>query len=92
MSSAEMSPDPPPQESQAPQEIQTPQETQNQLDPEEFDMLDARLDDLNTVLDAMEMKNDRIHAEFAKLLQSNKEIREELKKEIGPSRNHGNKS
>lgn len=45
-------------------------------------MLDAQLDDLNSALDAIEQKNDQIRAEFFKLLQSNKEIREELKKEM----------
>lgn len=47
----------------------------------EYQMLDAKLDDLNIALDLIEKKNDKIREEFLKLLHSNQQIREELKQE-----------
>ncbi|XP_019871755.1 UPF0184 protein AAEL002161 [Aethina tumida] len=48
------------------------------LSPEEFERLDSTMDELNTVLDALEQKNDDIHAQLLKLLQDNREIRLQL--------------
>ena len=41
-----------------------------------FRALDAQLDQLNSALDALEEKNDRIHEKAKDLLQSNREVRE----------------
>ena len=40
-----------------------------------FRALDAQLDQLNSALDALEEKNDRIHEKAKDLLQSNREVR-----------------
>lgn len=59
----------------------------------EYEVLNAKLDDLNAALDAIEQKNDRIYKEFFQLMQSNNEIREELQKEIQKTTgNEGNNS
>lgn len=42
-------------------------------------MLDNQLDALNSALDNIEQKNDDIHAQLLLLLQSNKEIRQQMK-------------
>lgn len=44
----------------------------------EFKELNAQLDQLNSVLDNLEQKNDDIHAELIKLLQSNREARRQF--------------
>ncbi|KZC05064.1 UPF0184 protein C9orf16 [Dufourea novaeangliae] len=44
----------------------------------EFEALNAQLDQLNSVLDNLEQKNDVIHAELIELLQSNKEARRQF--------------
>lgn len=41
-------------------------------------MLDNQLDALNTALDDIEEKNSTIHAQLLQLLQSNREIRQQL--------------
>ncbi|GBP64111.1 UPF0184 protein C9orf16 homolog [Eumeta japonica] len=48
---------------------------------EEYELLDTKLDELNSALDFLEQKNDDIHAKLKELLQSNIEIREEMKNE-----------
>ena len=40
-----------------------------------FRALDTQLDQLNSALDALEEKNDRIHEKAKDLLQSNREVR-----------------
>ena len=49
----------------------------------EFAALDQQLDSLNCVLDAIEQKNDQVHDELKKLLQSSREAREEIQKQHG---------
>lgn len=46
---------------------------------EEYQQLDSTLDDLNTALDYIEQKNDDIHEKLKELLQSNINIRQELR-------------
>jgi len=45
------------------------------FDEQAFRALDAQLDQLNSALDALEEKNDRIHEKAKDLLQSNREVR-----------------
>ncbi len=40
--------------------------------------MDRQLDDLNSVLDALEQKNDRIHAQLRALLENSREIRQDI--------------
>ena len=44
-------------------------------------MLDKQLDDLNSVLDLLESKNDRIQAQLKALLENSREIRQSLAEE-----------
>lgn len=44
----------------------------------EYSLLDRQLDDLNSVLDALEQKNDRIHAQLRALLENSREIRQDI--------------
>ncbi|XP_076639571.1 bublin coiled-coil protein-like [Colletes latitarsis] len=44
----------------------------------EFEALKTQLDELNSALDKIEHKNDVIHAELNKLLQSNRETRKQF--------------
>ncbi|EFA03621.1 UPF0184 protein AAEL002161 [Tribolium castaneum] len=63
------------------QEMHSDEETGDDLDdmsPEEFQMLDSQLDALNSALDNIEQKNDDIHAQLLLLLQSNREIRQQI--------------
>ncbi|XP_063529217.1 UPF0184 protein AAEL002161 [Cydia strobilella] len=48
---------------------------------EEYEMLDSKLDELNTALDFLEQKNDDIHKKLKELLQSNMDIRQQLQNE-----------
>ncbi|KAI8420122.1 hypothetical protein MSG28_008703 [Choristoneura fumiferana] len=48
---------------------------------QEYDMLDSKLDELNTALDFLEQKNDDIHQKLKELLQSNIDIRQQLQNE-----------
>ncbi|XP_063376187.1 UPF0184 protein AAEL002161 [Cydia fagiglandana] len=48
---------------------------------EEYEMLDSKLDELNTALDFLEQKNDDIHKKLKELLQSNIDIRQQLQNE-----------
>ena len=47
----------------------------------EYAMLDKQLDDLNSVLDLLESKNDRIQAQLKALLENSREIRQSLAEE-----------
>lgn len=47
----------------------------------EIQRVDQHLDSLDSVLDAIERKNDAIHAQLMELLQSNREIRTALQEE-----------
>ncbi|KAK0175009.1 hypothetical protein PV327_008794 [Microctonus hyperodae] len=49
---------------------------------EEFATLNAQLDQINSILDTLEMKNDIIHAEFVELLKSNKEARQQFQESV----------
>ncbi|XP_044268199.1 UPF0184 protein AAEL002161 [Tribolium madens] len=63
------------------QETHSEDEAGDDLDdmsPEEFQMLDSQLDALNSALDNIEQKNDDIHAQLLLLLQSNREIRQQI--------------
>ena len=44
----------------------------------EYSLLDKQLDDLNSVLDVLEQKNDRIHAQLKALLENSREIRQDI--------------
>ena len=44
----------------------------------EFEAINAQLDQLNSVLDNLEQKNDDIRAELIQLLQSNREARKQF--------------
>lgn len=44
------------------------------------------MDSLNSVLDAIEQRNDNIHAQLLELLSSNREIRQSLQQEAEASR------
>ncbi|RVE41556.1 hypothetical protein evm_013790 [Chilo suppressalis] len=48
---------------------------------EEYYVLDSKLDELNCALDFLEKRTDDIHEKLKVLLQSNIEIRKELKNE-----------
>ncbi|XP_026469262.1 UPF0184 protein AAEL002161-like [Ctenocephalides felis] len=45
---------------------------------EEYNAIDSKLDELNSALDFIEAQNDNIYSQLLSLLQSNREIREEL--------------
>ena len=47
----------------------------------EFTALDKQLDELNSVLDALEAKNDDIHGKLKELLESSRQERLEIKKD-----------
>lgn len=47
----------------------------------EYYLLDSKLDELNTALDFLEKRTDDIHEKLKELLQSNINIREELRNE-----------
>ncbi|XP_063989873.1 bublin coiled-coil protein-like [Diachasmimorpha longicaudata] len=49
---------------------------------EEFQSLNAQLDQLNSALDTMEMKADNIHAELVELLKSNQETRKQFQDSV----------
>ncbi|XP_034952387.1 UPF0184 protein C9orf16 [Chelonus insularis] len=57
-------------------------DTDTSDDEEEFKNLNAQLDQLNSVLDSIEMKNDIVHAEFVKLLNSNREARKQFQESL----------
>lgn len=44
----------------------------------EYSMLDKQLDDLNSVLDVLEQKNDSIQSQLRALLENSREIRQNL--------------
>ncbi|XP_015513543.1 bublin coiled-coil protein [Neodiprion pinetum] len=48
------------------------------INEEEFEAINAQLDQLNSALDSLERKNDDIHAELVELLKSNREAREQF--------------
>ncbi|CAG9784472.1 unnamed protein product [Diatraea saccharalis] len=48
---------------------------------EEYYLLDSKLDELNSALDFLEKRTDDIHEKLKELLQSNIEIRNELRNE-----------
>ncbi|XP_076181812.1 bublin coiled-coil protein-like [Ptiloglossa arizonensis] len=58
-------------------EWETEQNIENCNDTE-FEAINAQLDQLNSVLDNLEHKNDVIHAELIELLQSNRETRKQF--------------
>ncbi|XP_011314810.1 UPF0184 protein C9orf16 homolog [Fopius arisanus] len=53
-------------------------ENEENYNEEEFHSLNAQLDQLNSVLDTIEMKNDDVQAELIELLKSNKETRKQF--------------
>lgn len=48
----------------------------------DFVSLDLQLDQLSSALDALEQKNEHIHAQFMKLLESNRETRQLFQKNL----------
>jgi len=51
-------------------------------DPEqEFESLNSQIDQLNSVLDVLEKKNDDIQAQLVELLKSSRETRQQLTEE-----------
>jgi vacuolar-type H+-ATPase subunit D/Vma8 len=46
----------------------------------DFVSLNLQLDELSSALDALEQKNDHIHAQLMKLLESNRETRQQFQK------------
>ncbi len=52
------------------------EEEEEELSPEEFAFLDRQLDQLNSALDSLEQRNDRLHGELRELLQSSREARQ----------------
>lgn len=53
----------------------------------EYYILDSKLDELNSALDFLEKRTDDIHEKLKQLLQSNINIREELRMENSKSEN-----
>ncbi|XP_054283101.1 UPF0184 protein AAEL002161 [Macrosteles quadrilineatus] len=59
-----------------------PMEEDVENDPEqEFESLNSQIDQLNSVLDVLEKKNDDIQAQLFELLKSNREARKQLNEE-----------
>lgn len=52
----------------------------------EYDMLDSKLDELNTALDFLEQKNDDIHEKLKDLLKSSIDIRQQLQSDTQPDK------
>lgn len=48
----------------------------------DFVSLDLQLNELNSALDALEQKNDEIHARLIELLESNRETRQMFQKNL----------
>ena len=48
----------------------------------DFDSLNLQLDELSSALDALEQKNDLIHAQLMKLLESNRETRQQFQETL----------
>jgi prefoldin subunit 5 len=48
----------------------------------DFALLNLQLDELSSALDALEQQNDHIHAQFMKLLESNRETRQMFQKNL----------
>jgi hypothetical protein len=48
----------------------------------DFVSLNLQLDELSSALDALERKNDHIHAQLMKLLESNRETRQQFQEKI----------
>ncbi|KAG6446227.1 UPF0184 protein AAEL002161 [Manduca sexta] len=62
-------------------EIEPTEEQNEENICEEYEMLDSTLDELNSALDYLERKNDDIHEKLKELLQSNIDIRQEMRNE-----------
>ncbi|CAH0558072.1 unnamed protein product [Brassicogethes aeneus] len=63
------------------EEMQVESENEEELEdisPDEFERLDSTMDELNSALDAIEQKNDNIHAQLLQLLHANREVRQQL--------------
>ncbi|XP_003398496.2 bublin coiled-coil protein [Bombus affinis] len=54
------------------------EEDEENCNDAEFEAINAQLDQLNSVLDNLEQKNDDIRAELIQLLQSNREARKQF--------------
>lgn len=52
----------------------------------EIERVNTHLDSLSSALDAIEQRNDNIHAQLLELLSSNREIRKSLQQEAEASR------
>lgn len=48
----------------------------------DFVSLNHQLDELSSALDALERKNDHIHAQLMKLLESNRETRQQFQENL----------
>lgn len=60
------------------EEMEDDEDDLDDMSPEEFQAINNQLDALNTALDDIEQKNDNIHARLLQLLESNKEIRQQM--------------
>ncbi|PSN55434.1 UPF0184 protein [Blattella germanica] len=52
------------------------------VDDADFSSLNLQLDELSSALDALEQKNDHIHAQLMKLLESNRETRQQFQENL----------
>ncbi|XP_015108978.1 UPF0184 protein C9orf16 homolog [Diachasma alloeum] len=64
------------------EEIAIDEDNGENYNEEEFQSLNAQLDQLNSALDTIEMKTDDVHAELVELLKSNKETRKQFQESV----------
>lgn len=74
------------------QEAEGEEEDDTSISEQEYAMLDKQLDDLNSVLDLLESKNDRIQAQLKALLENSREIRQSLAEENTSTENKTSES
>ncbi|XP_069691659.1 bublin coiled-coil protein [Periplaneta americana] len=63
------------------------EDEEDDIDDDDFDSLNLQLDELSSALDALEQKNDHIHAQLMKLLESNRETRQQFQENIAREQN-----
>jgi hypothetical protein len=68
------------QANQTPDDIE--EDDNDDMDDYDFVSLDLQLNELNSALDALEQKNDKIHARLIELLESNRETRQLFQKNL----------
>ena len=62
------------------EELYSYEENLQDTDMEAYIQLNKALDEISNCLDALEQKNDSLHAEITKLLEESRQIRSEIKK------------